>query len=86
MSNLASLNLAGVTLIIIGIAIVFLSIIITTVKTKHKAKIAGIMLIGLFPITVGTDRESVRILLILIIVVIMHMTIFLLKFLHHIRG
>jgi uncharacterized protein (TIGR00304 family) len=76
--NWCSLNLAGVILIIIGFAIVFLYVTISAVKTKHETKGAGIILIGPFPIIIGTDKESVRLLLVLTIVVIALMVLFLL--------
>jgi len=74
----SSLSLAGVIIVIIGVAIVFLSIAISVARSPRKTKSAGIILIGPIPIIFGTDKESVRILLILAVVVIALMILFLL--------
>jgi uncharacterized protein (TIGR00304 family) len=72
------LGLAGLVIIIIGFAIAFLSITITVARSGHKTKGADIILIGPIPIIFGTDKESVRILLVLTVVVIALMILFLL--------
>ena len=78
MLDWSSLSLVGVIIVIIGIAIVFLSIVISITKSPRKTRGAGIILIGPIPIIFGTDKESVRILLILAVVVIALMILLLL--------
>ena len=74
MLDWASLALVGFVLIVVGFVLIFLSIAISVAKTKS----AGIILVGPFPIIIGTDKESVKILLILTIVVIALMILLLL--------
>jgi uncharacterized protein (TIGR00304 family) len=78
--NSNALALIGFILIIIGFIIAFLAtflIIFHSTKTKGEMKGGGAILIGPFPIIFGTDKQSVRILLVLTIIIIALMIAFL---------
>lgn len=71
----------GFLLIIIGFITILLAtflLIFHSTKTKGEAKGAGIILIGPFPIIFGTDKQSVKVLLVLTIIIIVLMIAFLL--------
>jgi uncharacterized protein (TIGR00304 family) len=74
----ALLNL-GLILILVGFAIVFIAVILlvfTAVRDKGKIRGGGAVVIGPFPIVFGTDKESVKVLLILSIALIALLLIF----------
>ena len=63
----------GVILLFVGIVIAFVAVIllvITAMRGKGKVRGGGAVIIGPFPIIFGTDKESVKVLLLLSIVLI----------------
>lgn len=58
-SNLYSL---GLTMILVGIIIVFVAFVLFFVSSvkSGKARGGGALIIGPFPVVFGTDKESVR--------------------------
>ena len=73
----------GAILVFAGFTIAFVAVILlffTTTKGKGKVKGGGTVIIGPFPIVFGTDRESVKILLLLsttlIVLILITMVIF----------
>ena len=69
----------GLTLVIIGFGVVFIAVMLmgfTAAKTKGKVKGGGVVVIGPFPIIFGTDKESVKIILVLAIVLIVLLAVF----------
>ena len=63
----------GVVLFFAGFVIAFLAVILlvlTTMRGKGKFRGGGAVIIGPFPIVFGTDRESVKMLLLLSIALI----------------
>jgi uncharacterized protein (TIGR00304 family) len=78
MSNQLLFNL-GVILVFAGFLIAFVAVILmffTTTRGKGKVKGGGAVIIGPFPIVFGTDRESLKILLLLSIALVVLMLIF----------
>ena len=74
------LALSGFLLIIIGFIITFLAIFLLvfhSAKTKGEMKGAGVILGGPFPIIFGTDKQSVKVLLVLTINIIVLMIVLL---------
>jgi len=72
MSSQLLFNL-GVILVFAGFIIVFIAVILmflTAMKGKGKVKGGGAVIIGLFPVVFGTDKESIKILLLLSIALI----------------
>ena len=68
-----SLFNAGIALIFVGFAIVFIAVILlflTPLDRKAKVRGGGAVIIGPLPIVFGTDKESVKTLLILAIALI----------------
>jgi len=68
----------GVILVFVGFLIAFVAVILmffTTTRGKGKVKGGGAVVIGPFPIVFGTDRESLKILLLLSIAIIVLMLI-----------
>ena len=77
MSDQSLLSL-GVILVFTGFLIAFVAVILmffTTTRGKGKVKGGGAVVIGPFPIVFGTDRESLKILLLLSIAIIVLMLI-----------
>jgi len=63
----------GMMLFLAGFVIIFVAtvlLIFATAKGKAKIKGGGVLIIGPFPIVFGTDKESVKTLLLLSIVLI----------------
>ena len=74
-----SLFNAGIALIFVGFAIVFIAVILlflTSVDSKTKVRGGGAVIIGPLPIVFGTDKESVKTLLILAIALIALLVLF----------
>jgi uncharacterized protein (TIGR00304 family) len=70
----------GFLLIVIGFIMTLLAtflLIFHSAKTKGETKGAGVILIGPFPIIFGTDKQSVKVLLVLTIIIIVLMIAFL---------
>ena len=80
MADFHALAWIGFLLIIIGFIAVLLAtflLIFHSTKTKGETKGAGIILIGPFPIIFGTDKQSVKVLVVLTIIIIVLMIAFL---------
>lgn len=63
----------GLLLVLIGFAVTLLAVLLlafTAVKGRGKIRGGGAVVIGPFPIVFGTDKESVKILLVLAIVLV----------------
>jgi len=63
----------GVMLIFAGFIIAFIAVILlffSTIRGKGKIRGGGAVIIGPFPIVFGTDKESVRTLLLLSIILV----------------
>lgn len=68
-----SLTNAGLLLVIVGFLLAFVAAIFLAIKgrgTSGQTRGAGILLIGPIPIIFGSDRDSVRTLMILAIILI----------------
>jgi len=75
----------GVILVFTGFIIAFLAIILlvfTTMRGKRKFRGGGALIIGPFPIVFGTDRESIKMLLLLSIALIVLVLILMVVY-HH---
>jgi len=75
MLNQTSLVILGAAFVFCGFVVTFVALLLYFLKTMHargKAKVraGGLVMIGPIPIVFGTDKEIVRILLILSIVLI----------------
>ncbi len=69
----------GIVLILAGFFVTFVATVLlflTAFKEKGKVKGGGAIIIGPFPIIFGTDKESVKILLLLSIVLIALLLVF----------
>jgi uncharacterized protein (TIGR00304 family) len=69
----------GIILILAGFFVTFVATILlffTAFKGKGKVKGGGAIIIGPFPIIFGTDKESVKILLLLSIILIALLLVF----------
>jgi len=63
----------GLVLVLVGFAVTFIAVILlafTAVKRRGKIRGGGAVVIGPFPIVFGTDKESVKILLVLAIALV----------------
>jgi uncharacterized protein (TIGR00304 family) len=63
----------GLTLIVTGFALVFIATILLSLKgssRKGKVKAGGVVIIGPVPIIFGTDRQTVKALLVLSIILV----------------
>jgi len=71
----------GLLLVLAGFAVTFVAILLlffSALKGGGKIRGGGAVIIGPFPIVFGTDKESVKILLILSIILITLLLIFML--------
>jgi len=71
MLNQATLVTLGFAFIFLGFIIMFLSVLLLvfrTAGTTGKTRGAGLIMIGPIPILLGTDKETVKTLLILAVV------------------
>jgi len=78
----------GVILILVGFFVTFIAVLLsffTALKGKGKVKGGGALIIGPFPIVFGTDKESVKILLLLSIILIALLLVFM-AFSYHVYG
>ena len=69
----------GIILILVGFLVTFIATVLlffTAFKGKGKVKGGGAVIIGTFPIIFGTDKESVKILLLLSIILIAFLFVF----------
>ena len=63
----------GFVLVLVGFAVTFVAVVLlafTAVKGRGKIRGGGAVVIGPFPIIFGTDKESVKILLVLAIALV----------------
>lgn len=77
----ASIAEIGFALVIFGFILAFVAVILFAVRSRGggtKTRGAGILLVGPVPIIFGTDRESVKVLVVLAIILIAVVLIFLL--------
>ena len=75
----ALFNTLGIMLIFTGFVIAFIAILLwifMTVKGGGKVRGGGAVIIGPFPIVFGTDKESVKVLLLLSIALIVLLLVF----------
>ena len=69
----------GIILILVGFFVTFIATILllfTAFKGKGKVKGGGAIIIGPFPIIFGTDKESVKIILLLSLILIAFLLVF----------
>ena len=72
----SELIFAGFIVILIGMILIFVGMLSGITKAKGEVKGGGIILIGPFPIIFGTDKESVRGIILLTIVLIIVVLLF----------
>ncbi len=63
----------GIALVLVGLVIIFFATLLlffASVKSRGEIKGGGAVIIGPFPIVFGSDKESVKLLLVLSIVII----------------
>lgn len=73
MIDFASLATLGFWLILAGLITAFVAVIIllfSSTSDEQKVRGGGVVIIGFLPIVFGTDRESVKVLLALAIVLV----------------
>ncbi len=81
MAGFPSLALLGLILIILGFILTFIAammMLLSGVRAHGKVGGGGLIMIGPIPIIFGTDRESVKILLVLSIILILVALVFML--------
>ncbi len=75
----ALFNMLGVILVFTGFVIAFVAVLLwifMTVKGGGKVRGGGAVIIGPFPIVFGTDKESVKVLLLLSIALVVLLLVF----------
>jgi len=75
------LSSIGILLVFAGFVITFIVVVLlafSSFKPRGKVKGGGAVFIGPFPIVFGTDRESIRILMLLSVVMIVVMLVYIL--------
>ena len=68
----------GIVLIFAGLIVAFVAVILMLLsgeRGKGKVKSGGAVIVGIFPIVFGTDRESLKIFLLLSIAIVVLMLI-----------
>jgi uncharacterized protein (TIGR00304 family) len=69
----------GFILIVVGFVLAFLAIVVSAVRARGRpgaTRGGGVLLIGPIPIVFGTDRESVKLLMVLAILLIVVFLVF----------
>jgi len=72
----------GVVLVFVGFVLSFVAVVLLVLsglkgkKSEGKARGGGVIVIGPFPVVFGTDKESVKILLLLSIVLVALLLVF----------
>ena len=70
-----SIVLLGTLLIFAGLALAFLALVLPAIRSgKAQARGGAVILIGPFPIVFGSDRQTVKALLVLAIILVVAMT------------
>ena len=80
MANITAAD-AGLFLVIAGFILAFVAVILLAIKSRGsggQTRGGGVLLIGPIPIVFGSDRESVRTLMILVIILIVVVLAFML--------
>jgi len=75
----ALFNMLGVMLVFTGFVITLIAVLLwifMTVKRGGKVRGGGAVIIGPFPIVFGTDKESVKVILLLSIALIVLLLVF----------
>jgi len=75
----ALFNMLGIILIFTGFVIAFVAVLLwifMTLKGGGKVRGGGAVIIGPFPIVFGTDKESVKVLLLLSIALVVLLLVF----------
>lgn len=75
----ALFNMLGVMLVVTGFVITFIAVLLWIFRTVNgggKVRGGGAVIIGPFPIVFGTDKESVKVLLLLSIALIVLLLVF----------
>jgi len=75
----ALFNTLGIMLVFIGFAITFIAVLLLifrTAKGERRVRGGGAVIIGPFPIVFGTDKESVKVLLLLSMALIVLLLVF----------
>lgn len=75
----ALFNMLGVMLVFTGFVITLIAVLLwifMTVKRGGKVRGGGAVIIGPFPIVFGTDKESVKVILLLTIALIVLLLVF----------
>lgn len=75
----------GIALIVVGFVIVFVAallVLFASIRGKGKIRGGGAVIIGPFPIVFGTEKESVKLMLILSIALIA-LLLFVIAFSHY---
>lgn len=73
------LGAIGVALVLVGFAVAFIAVMLlffAGMKGEGRVRGGGAVVIGPFPIVFGTDKESVKIILLLSIVLIILVFVF----------
>ena len=63
----------GLTLIVVGFALVFIATILLSLRGssgKGKVRAGGVVVIGPVPVVFGTDKQTVKVLLVLSIILV----------------
>lgn len=71
----------GLVLVILGFVIAFVALILLATRSHGsggKTRAAGVLLIGPIPILFGSDRESVKVLVVLAIILMIVVSVFIL--------
>lgn len=73
----------GVTLILAGISVIIIAVMllfVSSIRGKTRVKGGGVVVIGPFPIVFGTDKESIKTVLLLSIALMIITIIFIVIF------
>ena len=64
---------AGLTLVFVGVVVLVIAtvlLLISGIRSKGRVKGAGVVIIGPFPIIFGTDKQSIKLVLLLSITLV----------------
>jgi uncharacterized protein (TIGR00304 family) len=82
LTELEFLTVAGITLVFVGIVIIIAAVLLLSVRSVGKGKVrgGGAIIIGPIPIVFGTDKKSLKTVVLLALVLTIVLLVFMILY------